>query len=64
MDHRLPFVPDDRELLARPRGPAPVWLLVALIGVVLGAASVAAALTVDNRDFAARHASVLASRAP
>ncbi len=64
MDHRLPLAPDDRELLGRPRGPAPVWLLVALIGVVLGAASVAAALTVDNRDFAARHASVLASRAP
>lgn len=64
MDHRLPLVPDDRELLSRPRGPAPVWLLVAVIGVVLGAASVAAALTVDNRDFAARHASVLASRAP
>lgn len=64
MDYRLPLAPDDRELLRRARGPAPLWLLVLLIGLVLGGASLAAALTVDTRDFAARHGSVLAARAP
>ena len=64
MDHRLPLAPDDRELLHRTRGPVPLWALVALIGLVLGAASLAAAFTVDTRDFAARHGSVLAARAP
>jgi hypothetical protein len=33
-------------------------MLAALIGLVLGAAAIAAALTTDTRDFAARHPSV------
>lgn len=47
----------------RARGPVAIWFLVALIGIVLGGAALAAALTTDTRDFAARHASVLKSRA-
>jgi hypothetical protein len=42
----------------RPRGPVATWMLAALIGLVLGAAAIAAALTTDTRDFAARHPSV------
>jgi hypothetical protein len=33
-------------------------MLAALIGIVLGSAAMAAALTTDTRDFAARHPAV------
>jgi hypothetical protein len=36
---------------------------VALIGVVLGGAAIAASLTIDTRDFATRHGTVLETRA-
>jgi hypothetical protein len=60
MDIHLPansFVPQ------RVRGPVAVWVLIALIGVVLGGASLASALTTDSRDFAARHVGVLKTTA-
>jgi hypothetical protein len=38
--------------------PVAAWMLVALIGVVLGVAVLGAALTTDTRTFAQRHASV------
>ena len=53
----------DPELARRARGPAAIWILVAVIGVVLAAASILAAYSVDTRDFAARHHTVLESRA-
>lgn len=64
MDYRLPLAPDDAALPRRPRGPAPLWLLVAAIALVLATAALATALTPDGRDFSARHGSVLASRLP
>ena len=47
-----------------PRAPKPaaLWLLLALIGVVLGGAALAASLTTDTRDYASRHQSVLSAR--
>jgi len=45
------------------RKPVAIWFLIALIGVVLGGAVLAAALSTDSRDYAARHASVLKTRA-
>ena len=42
--------------------PSAIWMLVAIIGVVLGGAALAASLTTDTRDFAARHQSVLSAR--
>ena len=42
--------------------PAALWILVAIIGVVLGGAALAASLATDTRDFAARHQSVLSAR--
>ena len=60
MDYRLPFTPDDTHL--RPRRPVALWLLVVLIGTVLGGASLLAAFSTDTRDFAARHGSVLATQ--
>jgi hypothetical protein len=62
MDFHLPLSPDD-SLVPRRRGPVPVWMLVALVGVILGVAMVAAGVVTDTRDFAHRHASVLPSRA-
>jgi hypothetical protein len=53
----------DPELARRARGPVAIWLLVAVIGVVLGGVSILAAYSTDTRDFAARHATVLGSRA-
>jgi hypothetical protein len=47
----------------RPRSPIAVWLMVAFIGAVLGAATVAAALSTDTRDFASRHGTVLRTQA-
>ena len=52
----------DPELARRARAPVALWLLFALIGIVLGAAAIVAALATDTRDFATRHATVLESR--
>jgi hypothetical protein len=51
--------PDPCMQLPHRRGPLVAWLLVALIGTILGVAMVAAALTTDTRDFASRHTTVL-----
>jgi hypothetical protein len=40
---------------ALPRRPVAVWMLLALIGAILGVALVAASLTPDTRTFAQRH---------
>jgi hypothetical protein len=53
----------DPELARRARGPAALWILLAVIGVVLTGVSVLAAFSIDTRDFAARHGTVLESRA-
>lgn len=53
----------DPELARRARGPAALWILLAVIGVVLASVSVLAAFSIDTRDFAARHGTVLESRA-
>jgi hypothetical protein len=53
----------DPELARRARGPAALWILLAVIGVVLTGLSVLAAFSTDTRDFAARHGTVLESRA-
>lgn len=47
----------------RARNPIALWLLLAMIGLVLGGAALAASFTTDTRDFAARHSPVLATRA-
>jgi hypothetical protein len=52
----------DPEMARRARAPVAIWVLLALIGIVLGAASLLAAVTTDTRDFAARHATVLATQ--
>ena len=52
----------DPEMARRARGPVAIWILVAVIGVVLGSISVLAAFATDTRDFATRHATVLESR--
>ena len=61
MDFHLPLTPDD-SLVPRRRGPVPVWMLLALIGAVLVVSILAASLVTDTRDFAQRHASVVAGR--
>ena len=53
----------DPQMARRPRGPVAIWLLVAVIGIVLASASILSAVTVDTRDFGARHSTVLESRA-
>lgn len=53
----------DPEMARRARGPVALWILVAIIGLVLGSAAILAAFATDTRDFAARHSTVLASRA-
>lgn len=53
----------DPEMARRARGPVAIWILVAVIGVVLGSMSILAAFATDTRDFAARHSTVLESRA-
>jgi hypothetical protein len=58
-----PLSANDLSHTPRARGPVAIWFLVALIGIVLGGAALAAALTTDTRDYAARHASVLRSHA-
>ena len=59
----FPYSPEDAAVHRRARNPIALWLLVALIGCVLGAAALAASFATDTRDFAARHGSVLATRA-
>jgi hypothetical protein len=54
----FPYPPNDA-LARRAHGPIATWLLIALIGVVLGGACLATAFTTDTRDFAARHGTVL-----
>lgn len=44
------------------RRPGAIWILVVAIGVILGAAALAASVTTDTRDFAAKHHSVLSAR--
>ena len=53
----------DPEMARRARGPVAIWILVAVIGLVLGGAAILAALSTDTRDFAARHSTVLSSHA-
>jgi hypothetical protein len=62
MDFRLPLAPDD-SLFPHAHGPVSLWMLVALIGTVLGAAVVLAGVESDTRDVAHRHAAVLPSQA-
>jgi hypothetical protein len=59
----FPYVPEDRTDQRRAGNPHAAWWMLAIIAVVLGAAALAAALTTDTRDFAARHHSVLATQA-
>ena len=53
----------DPLLAPRDQGPIAIWLLVALIGLVLGGAALVSALATDSRDFAARYGCVLSTRA-
>ncbi len=55
--------PDGAERAPRPRANRSPWVPVAVIAAVLGAASLASALTTDTRDFKARHGTVLTSQA-
>jgi hypothetical protein len=59
----FPYTPDGAQWRCSPRHPLAAWLLVAMIGVILGGAALAAGLATDTRDFATRHGSVLATRA-
>ena len=52
----------DPEMARRARGPVAIWVLAVVIGIALGVAALLAAVTTDTRDFATRHATVLASR--
>jgi hypothetical protein len=54
----------DPGMARRARAPVALWVLFALIGIVLGAASVLAAITTDTRDVAQRHATVIPERLP
>lgn len=60
MDYR----PADDGCCEAPRAarPAAMWILVALIGVVLGGAAILGSLSTDTRDYAAKHQSVLKAR--
>lgn len=57
-----PFYGDPELARRGARGPVAIWVLLAVIGIVLGTAAFLAAVTTDTRDFASRHATVLASR--
>ncbi|MEP7262282.1 MAG: hypothetical protein ABI669_13825 [Usitatibacter sp.] len=59
----FPNSPEDRALERRGPNRLALWLMVAMIGFILGGAALAAACTTDTRDFAARHASVLRTTA-
>jgi hypothetical protein len=54
---------DTRTCCRRPRGPVALWALLAVIGTVLTLAALGAATVADTRDFAARHGTVLGTRA-
>lgn len=58
----FPYVPETADE-RRARHPVALWLLMAMIGFILGGASLAACFATDTRDFAARHGAVLATRA-
>lgn len=62
MDFRLPLTPDDSHL-CRAHRPVRLWMLVALIGTILGLAMAMAGVATDERDFAHRHGAVLPSQA-
>lgn len=55
------YLSQDPLLAPRERGPVAIWMLIALIGLVLGGAALASAFATDSGDFAARHGSVLAT---
>ena len=59
----FPYSPGDAAQHCRPRKPLSAWLMLAVIGAILGGAALAASLTTDTRDFAARHGTVLTTRA-
>jgi hypothetical protein len=59
----FPYATAPLRFAPAPRRPIAVWLLVALIGLVLGAAALAAAVSTDTRDFATRHGTVLRTQA-
>jgi len=59
----FPYSPEGAAFERRAYNPVAVWLLVAMIGFILGGAALAAGCSTDTRDFAARHASVLKSSA-
>lgn len=62
MDFRLPLSPDDA-LVPRKRGPVPVWIMLAVVGLILGIAVAAAGAVTDERDYAHQHGVVLRSQA-
>lgn len=62
MDFRLPLSPDDT-LVPRKRGPVPAWIMLAVVGVVLGIAVAVAGTVTDERDYAHQHGAVLRSQA-
>ena len=62
MDFHLPFSPDD-SLVPCAHGPVRAWMLVALIGIVLGVAVAVAGIATDERDYAHQHGTVLRSQA-
>jgi hypothetical protein len=53
----------DPAFARRARAPVALWILAVLIVTVLGAAVLATSAVPDTRDFAARHGTVLESRA-
>ena len=58
-----PVCPDARDFADCRRGRVSLWAPLAIIAVVLGAASLAAATAKDPRDAAARQAAAPMSRA-
>ena len=59
----FPYVPEETSDPRRAGNPRAIWWMLALIVVVLGAAALAAGLSIDTRDFAARHHTVLKTQA-
>lgn len=59
----FPYVPEDGSDQRHAGNPHAAWWMLAIIAVVLGAAALAAGLTTDTRDFAARHHTVLTTQA-
>jgi hypothetical protein len=58
-----PVCPDACDFADRRRGPVSLWAPLAIIAIVLGAASLASATVKDPRDPAARQAAAPMSRA-